>query len=133
MKFNLDDLNPGAFFPFEDNEESDDKGGVTVRLANGKIIANIDKKCTKKSVKYHRNQRHEVIEEDDELRSQMLWDYVITDWVGLEDNEGQEIPCTKENKIKLMQGSVKFSGFVGNCVEQLTADSDMYDEKLEKN
>ena len=130
MKFNLDDLNPGAFFPFEDD---DDKGGVTIRLANGKVIAEIDKKCTKKSVKYHRGQRHEITEDNEELRSQMLWDYVITGWAGLEDNEGMEITCTKENKIMLMQGSVKFAGFVGDCVEQLTADSNIHDEELEKN
>ena len=130
MKFNLDNLNPGAFFPFEGDG---DEGGVTIRLANGKIIAEIDKKCTKKSVKYYRGQRHEVVDDNEELRSQMLWEYVIVDWKGLEDQEGNQIPCTKENKIKLMQGSVKFSSFIGSCVEQLTVDSDMHDEELEKN
>ena len=133
MKLNLENLNPGVFFPFdEDDEES--KDGVTIRLANGDILDQINKKCTKKKVEFRRGQRYEVIEEDEDRRSTLLWDYVILDWKGLQDDKtGEDIPCTKENKVRLMKGSVKFASFVGNIVEKLTEDTDLYNEELEKN
>lgn len=130
MKFDLKNLNPGVFFPFEDDE---DEGGVTIRLANGKVIDEIEKVCTKKKVVFKKGQRHEVIVENKELRTKMLWDYVICEWSGLFDSEGRAIECTKENKELLMQSSVKFSAFIGNCVEQLSADVELYEEELEKN
>ena len=132
MKFDLTELNPGAFFSF-DEYEGEDGGGVTIRLANGKILDEINKACIKKKVEFRRGQRHEVIIDNDELRSKMLWEYVIIDWKGLYDQDGKEIPCTKENKIMLMQGSVKFSSFIGNCVEKLTEETEAYEGNLEKN
>jgi hypothetical protein len=131
MKFDLTELNPGVFFSFDENE--DGAGGVTIRLANGKILDEINKACIKKKVEFRRGQRHEVIIDNDELRSKMLWEYVIIDWKGLYDQDGKEIPCTKENKVMLMQGSVKFSSFIGNCVEKLTEETEAYEGNLEKN
>ena len=131
MKFDLNELNPGVFFSFDENE--DGEGGVTIRLANGKTLDEINKACIKKKVEFRRGQRHEVIIDNDELRSKMLWEYVIIDWKGLYDQDGKEIPCTKENKIMLMQGSVKFSSFIGNCVEKLTEETEAYEGNLEKN
>jgi len=131
MKFDLAELNPGVFFSFDENE--DGEGGVTIRLANGKTLDEINKACIKKKVEFRRGQRHEVIIDNDELRSKMLWEYVIIDWKGLYDQDGKEIPCTKENKVMLMQGSVKFSSFIGNCVEKLTEETEAYEGNLEKN
>jgi len=132
MRLDLENLNPGVFFPFD--EDGDDKSGVTIRLANGETLDKINKKCSKKKVEFRRGQRHEIVEENEELRSQMLWEYVIVDWKGLiDDKTGGEIPCTKENKSKFMRGSVKFSGFIGECVEKLTEDTEGYQEDLEKN
>ncbi len=130
MRVDLDNLNPGVFFPFEDDK---DEGGVTIRLASGEAIAKIDKKCIKKRTEWRRSQRHEIVEDDNELRSRMLWSYVIVSWKGLYDSDGKEIPCTDVNKVKLMLGSVKFAAFVGSCVEKLTEESELYDEELEKN
>ena len=128
MKFDLKNLNPGAFFPFDEGE-----GGVTIRVANAKILEEIDKKCTKKKVEYKRGQRFETIDDDQKLRSELLWDYVIIDWEGVEDIEGNEIPCNKDNKILLMKESVKFSSFIGKCVEKLSDDEAEYAEDQEKN
>lgn len=128
MKFNLDNLNPGVYFPFEDDE-----GGVTVRVASADVIRGIDKKTVKKKVQFRRGQRYEIDDTDEEKRSALVWDYAIVDWNGVFDNDGNEIPCTTDNKIKLMNGSVQFSRFIGNCLEQLTEDVEAYDEELEKN
>ncbi len=133
MRVDTENLNPGVFFPFDEEEDDETPGGVTIRLANGEVLDTINKKCTKKRVEFRRGQRFEVIDEDEARRSELLWDYVIMDWRGLDDSEGVPIPCTKENKVNLMRGSVKIATFVGNCVEKLTEDSELYDEELEKN
>ncbi len=133
MRVDTKDLNPGVFFPFDEEEDDESPGGITIRLANGEILDVINKKCTAKKVVFRRGQRHEVIEEDEKRRSELLWEYVIMDWTGLDDEEGVPIPCTKDNKVLLMRGSVKIASFVGNCVEKLTEDSELYDEVLEKN
>jgi len=130
MKFDLENLNPGTFFPFP---EEDGEGGVTIRLASGDELTKIEKACVKKKFEYKKNQRFEVIEEDDQKRSKMLWDYVICDWEGITDMNGNEIPCNTANKIKLMQNSTKFSTFVGECISVLTEQMDEYRGELEKN
>ena len=132
MRLNLDDLNPGTFFPFD--EFDNDSGGVTIRLANGEKMEEINKKTTKKKAEYRRHVRHEYVVEDEKKRSELLWDYVIIDWKGLiEDKNGVEIPCTTENKIRIMRGSVKFSNFVSLCIEALTTETESIEEGLEKN
>lgn len=130
MKFDLSELNPGVFFPFD---EEDGNGGVTIRLANGKVLDDINKRCSKKKVDFRRGQRHEYTVDNESLRSELLWDYVIMDWKDLSDLSDNPIPCDKDNKIKLMQGSVKFSSFIGKCVEKLTEEAELYEEDLEKN
>lgn len=129
MKFDLENLNPGTFFPFDDGTD----GGVTIRFADGNIIREIEKKCTKKKAEFRRGQRFEVIEENEQKRSEMLWDYVIMDWKGVDDINGESIQCTTKNKILLMQGSPVFSAFVGRCMETLGEEIDNYKEDLEKN
>lgn len=129
MKFDLENLNPGVFFEFGD----DDKGGVTIRLANGEILDKINTQCQKKKIEFKKGQRFEVIESNEELRSKMLWDYVIVGWEGIVDSEDKEIKCTKENKVLLMKSSPKFSTFVGACVEKLSEDTENFNEVLEKN
>jgi hypothetical protein len=130
MKFNLEDLNPGVFFSFKDDEEG---GGVTLRLSTAAVIEEITKKCSKKRVEFKRGQRFEVIDEDIDKKDSMLWDYVIMDWKGICDEKGDPIPCNSDNKKLLMRNSVQFSSFVGACLDILNDDAEKYKETLEKN
>ncbi len=43
------------------------------------------------------------------------WDYTIVDFKGFEDKDGNEIPCTRENKIRFM-GNAVFDRFVARCL-----------------
>jgi len=129
MKFDLENLNPGVFFPFND----EDGGGVEVRLANGLKLDEINKKCSKKKVEFRKGARHEFIEENEEKRSELLWDYVIVNWKGIKDLDGNEIACTTENKVKLMRGSVEFATIVGSCIEKLSEEVESKEAVLEKN
>ena len=133
MKFDLENLNPGVFFPFDEDDSEDEKGGIEIRLANSKKLDEINKKCSRRKVEFRRGQRHEYVEENEEKKSEMLWDYVIVGWKGVYDINGNVIECTQATKIKLMRESVKFSSFVGKCIEILTDESEDVEVELEKN
>lgn len=62
------------------------------------------------------------------------YDYVIVDWGGFVDENGQPIPCTREEKIFLMENSQPFSTFVGGALSEMgDIESNEDAEKLEKN
>jgi hypothetical protein len=119
-KFNLKDPNPGAWFKF--NEDDPKSGEISIRAVNAAKRREIQKKCIKQKVEYKHGQRFEFTESDDDLFSEMLWDYVIADWHDLEDDDGKPIECTKENKIFLMLNNVGFALFVNECLEKVNDD-----------
>lgn len=48
-----------------------------------------------------------------------VWDYAITGFENFKDSKtGQEIACTRENKIKLMQNPV-FDRFIARCLDRI--------------
>jgi hypothetical protein len=130
-KFNIKDPNPGVWFKFDDQDP--ESGSISIRVANDTIIRKIDKACSKTRVEYKNGQRFEVRETNDDLYSEMLWDYVIPDWSGLEDDEGKPLECTTENKLFLMRNNPGFSLFVQKCLEKLKDMQENLTEYLEKN
>jgi hypothetical protein len=73
-------------------------------------------------VEYKHGQRFEVEDVNDDLFSELLWDYSITDWTGLVDDDGTEIPCTPEKKVFLMKNHVGFGRFIGDKMEKLASE-----------
>lgn len=63
--------------------------------------------------------RFEVEDVDDDLQNNLYWDAVIVGWEGLTDRNNTEIPCTTENKIKLMTRSRKFLAFISESLQKL--------------
>jgi len=131
MRFNLKDLNPGTVFLF--NDDKPEEGSVTLRLCNGQALTDIRKQTVKKRYEYKRGARMEVEDFNDELHSELLWDYAIVDWSGVEDEKGKPIPCTRENKALLMRGSPVFSRLVGNYLDRLGEEEAAHAEAVEKN
>lgn len=130
-KFSIKDPNPGIYFKFDENDP--ESGEIRIRAVNAAKRAEIQKKCVKKKIEYKHGQRFEYDVVNDELFSEMLWDYSIMEWHNLEDDEGSPIPCDKETKIFLMQNNIGFSQFVGRCLEKLNEEEDSRVAKLEKN
>jgi len=56
--------------------------------------------------------------EDEDLFSQLLWDYVIVDWKNF-TVKGAEYPCIKENKLLAMNNDSRFSNFVTKSLHEL--------------
>lgn len=133
MKFNMSQLNPPAWFYFDDDKPED--GSILLRVCSGNDLDRITKACSKKMPpEYKRGQRFEIPDKVDEKRhSEMLWDFVIVDWKNIIDEKGKDISCTQKNKIKLMTQSVVFTGFVGESLDKLNADIVGYQAELEKN
>jgi hypothetical protein len=131
MRFNMQDLNPPTRFLFD---ESDPDGGwIEIRRCNGDALDSIREKTIKRRVEFRRGQRFEVTDVDDRLYSEMVWDYSITGWNGLEDENGVPIPCSKETKAALMRGSLKFSEMVSGFLDKLDDAEAERKEEFEKN
>lgn len=116
-KLSMTDPNPGIWFKFDDNDP--ESGEVAIRPLNPAKREEIRKRCVKRRVEYKHGQRFEVDDVNDDLYSELLWDYSITGWNGLVDDDDKEIPCTAENKVYLMKNHVGFARFIGDKMERL--------------
>jgi len=131
MKFNMKDLNPGAWFNFDDNDPG--SGKILIRILNSERLAEIRNKTIKTNVEYRGDKRFEFQDIDHSARDRIIWDYCIVDWRDLVDDDEVPIECTTDNKIKLMNEHIGFSLFVENCLEKLNVQNEMHNEYLEKN
>lgn len=131
MQIDIDNLNPGTFFEWNDNSE----GGITLKLCTGEDLKRIRRETEKNQPAiFRRGQRYELDPKvDAEKREQMIWDHSIVNWEGLKDANGNDVVCNLENKIKLMNGSIQFASFVGECLDILTNDMLDKQEEIEKN
>lgn len=129
--FSLKDPNPGIWFKFDETDP--ESGEISIRAVNQAKRKEIHNATVKRKVEYKHGQRFEYQDADDDLFSEMLWDYVIADWTGLEDDDGKPIPCTKENKIFLMMNNVGFATFLGQCMETVNQDIEERMGAAEKN
>jgi len=131
--FNMEDLNPGTAFPMEG-------GGVLyLRVCAGDDLREIRKKTVKKGKEYKKIdgnlQRLTYEDTDDDLQSQLVWDFCIVNWENFFADEAKTIPipCTTENKLKLMGKSLVFSKFVGESLQTLRGTIEAEEEAVEKN
>jgi len=129
--FSIKDPNPGVWFKFDESDP--ESGEIRIRAMNNEQRKVLQKACNKKRVEYKHGQRFEVIDSKDDKFSEMLWDYCIVEWNGLEDDEGGPILCGPETKAALMQKNVGFSQFVGKCLEPLSEEEEDRVARIEKN
>lgn len=118
MKVNIEEPNPGIFFPWP-GAKTDKDGGITIHALTNEMLSEIDSLTTKKKRKFRGNVPYDDITIDEKRREELMWDYCIISWENLQDNNGKELPCTAENKTFLMRKDFKFSIFVADCIDQL--------------
>ena len=115
----------------------DGGGRVQLRQMPSDVLTAINKQTDRKVIDYKRldgkAERFEAVERDEDSRSLLFWDYVRVGWENLLDKRAEEIPCTKENKLLLMQRSTVFAEFIGKSLAQLAADELKQEEEEEKN
>jgi hypothetical protein len=120
-------LNPGVWFDLKDGAR------VCVRTCAGDDLRNIEVKTVMKKTEYRGGQRYEYEQIDHDLRNELLWDFVIVDWSGIIGVDGEDIACTKQNKIMLMGKSIRFAGYVAECLDKLAVDRELLERESEKN
>ena len=131
MQFDLENLNPGTKFFFDEDDEK--KGSVTLRVCAGDDLRAIRKQSSKKKVEYRRGQRIEYPDTNEEIENALLWEFCIVGWEGVLDAKGSSILPTKENKSLLMGKSPSFAKFVGDKLSILAELEETEKEELEKN
>ena len=149
MEIRRSNLNKPSRFYLE--EEAQVKEGrqrqfVDLRQCAGKDLDEIIEQTTETIVEFRRPtkpngkedkrapaQRVEYQKEDKKLFKRLLWDFAIPNWLIYDEDTGEEIPCTADEKYLLMTESLEFSTFVGNCLELLAEQSEKQKEFIEKN
>jgi len=134
MQISLKSPNPGVFFPFPGTKTDEDEGGITLRALNQETLTQIENITTTKKKKFRGNTPYDDVKVDERRKEELMWDYCIVSWENLQDDDaGEEILCTKENKALLMRKHFNFSVFVGDCIEQLTEFKEKQGETEAKN
>jgi hypothetical protein len=108
-------LNPGTWFDYG----ADGKASVCIRICAGDDLKDLRKKTTTPKVEFKQGQRYSYDITNEDLYKDLLWDFCIVDWKGFVGKDGKAIPCTLENKSRLMGKSYEFSKFVGSCLDKL--------------
>ncbi len=108
--------NEGTWFYFD--EDNHDEGRVKIRACPPKETKRIQKLTTSTKKKFKFGQYHEIVSTDESLNDRLYYDYIIEDWENV-FYDGEELECTTENKIKIMNVNFSFSYFVGKCLEEL--------------
>jgi|APSaa5957512622_1039677.scaffolds.fasta_scaffold228488_1 hypothetical protein len=118
---NTKDLNPPSKFYFDDSNPKD--GFILLRSIPSDEMKKITRLTEKNQPpEYRRGVRYPIPPKvNDDLRAELMWDWMIVSWEGLLDEKHKELPITKENKMMLMK-STGVSSFVTTCIEQLTSD-----------
>ena len=127
MKFDLENLNPGTWFDFEDG------GRICLHSLSIEEATAISKKTTNIRVEYKQGQRFTIDVIDEDKAFSLMWDAVIVGWEGIESADGKALECTTENKIKLMKKSPVFARIVRCFLEKLGEIETTEKEAEEKN
>jgi len=122
--------NAGTWFYFDPANEA--LGGVCLRVLSGEEFRRIERMTVKKRRRVKRGVAFDDPQVDEKLASKMRWDYCITDWKQVEI-DGQSAKCTAESKVKLMNKSPDFVGFINDSLEVLVETNKTLDEARVKN
>ena len=81
----------------------------------------------------HRQEFYDQTPEQLEQEIEAIWDHTITDWRGVLDKDGKEIPCTKEAKVKLLDRVPAVHRFYQYCLKTLGEESGVLRQEENEN
>ena len=126
---NFSSKNEGTWVFFDSNNES--LGGVCIKLLSPVEEEQIQKLTTTKKMNIIRGQQNEVVETNEKLRNELLYDLWITDWKNVE-LDGKPMKCTKLTKLQMMK-STDFARFVLDGLVLLSNTNKAIEEARVKN
>ena len=117
----LGDLSPAYWFDYDD-----EGAAVKVRPPTPDVLSRINRECVKTKTEYKRLkgnqwQRFEYKVADQEAIQDKVHAWVVADWKGFFDKDGNEIPYSEETAIKMMRFNPEFYAFVDQCIDYLEA------------
>jgi len=155
MSFDIEKIGSGEWFPFMDSKvnietgevewlpvdpESDEKiCFMQISLDRWREIR--DKHKGKKinvPVQNPTTRGMEVVVQNEQTLAQEkaermdVWDTQIVDW-NIKTPQGKPIPCTAENKYKLITGAPNFLRYANKCLQLMTGTEEDAKKELEKN
>ena len=153
MRFDLSGETQGVWFKFFNSEMGENgeltyldpkegAGEVCIRAMDSDLARELEARTSKTVEKFVLNPKTRAMERvqykeqtPDQKREENdgTWDYVIQDWRGILDMNGDEIPCTSENKKRIMKKSLQFLWFVARCIQLVTRSNVDTAEGAEKN
>jgi len=136
MRFDIEKINTGSWFDFFSSEVDDDgnvnyfepeknAGKIQVRVIDPETLESIQKKTRTEHVEFKNNKKTRQLErlvyytQTDQQKKderEAIWDHALPSWQGMLDAKGNEIPCTLENKMKMMSIPI-FARCVARCLE----------------
>jgi hypothetical protein len=152
MRFDLSNEAQGEWFSFFGSEIKENgevryldpeegAGKICLRIADPEVIEKIQAQTRKKSAEFALNPRTRQMERvsfyeqtptQEKKERELIWDHAIVDWKDILDREGEQIPCTLDNKLKLMNNP-QFARFVGRCLQLITGANAQTSEAEGKN
>lgn len=116
-------------------------GRVCLRIADAETLDRIHSETRKKVSENVYNPKTRGMEriayidqtpEQEKKERELIWDHAIIEWDGMLDKNGNPIPCTLENKLKLMNIPV-FARFIGRCLQLIGSAEEQKKEESAKN
>ena len=113
----------------------DGGGRIQLRSVTAAKFKEINRLTVKKRTEFKKVEgtpaRFDVEDKNEDLATELFWDHAIVAWEKFNDPDGKAIPCTKENKIKYINGSSKFLRLVNEALKTI-ADAEAEDAKAEE-
>ena len=130
----------GVVFDLEDDGtwfDVEGGGRIKLRIMTPDVNKVIRKKTVKKRVDFKKVEgvpsRFEYEEVNEDLQTELFWDYIIVDWENFIDRNGEQIPCTSENKVLLISKSTRFVSLLNGFLKELTDYEEEKTAQIEKN
>jgi len=138
MRFDIENTQ-GEWFTFFESEIMPDgeikyldpiegAGKVCLRISDPESIEKIQSQTRKKVAEFVYNPKTRAMDRviyfdqtpaQEQKERELIWNFAITDWKDLLDMKGVSIPCTLENKMKLMNVP-QFARFIGRCLQLIS-------------
>lgn len=113
----------GIWFPFIGSFH------VLIRYLSPRKMREMRDECTTA----RRTAKGFVDDLDEEMLERKFRDYIIADWRGAKDTDGEDWPCTDESKVAIMDSDTAFAGFVNETTISLDAFIDRIEEESRGN
>ena len=150
--FDIDEK-PGTWFPFqksivkpdgevEFDSPEPDAPEFCIRQAEAEFFKKLHKKTRTKKVdqvwdpktrRPHRQEYYDQTPDQLEEEIEAIWDHTIVDWREVRNKQGNEIPCVKEEKIKLLDRVPAVHRFYQHCLKILGEESGVLRQEENEN